>query len=124
MERIHIDEWPPYSPEDQAKKENVLIVAKLMVNAALTAPFTGGVPGHEAEIAHGQKELEAIAREMERLAHEDVPKRIKKPFLMAGGPTLSMAFSGGGNPMLKTKQRWWEEPTYMKVEGNRLFLTQ
>jgi uncharacterized ferredoxin-like protein len=81
MARIHIDEWPPYSPEDQAKKENVLIVAKLMVNAALTAPFTGGVPGHEAEIAHGQKELEAIAREMERLAHEDVPERLKKPFL-------------------------------------------
>lgn len=81
MTRIHIDEWPLYSPADQAKKDNVLIAAKLMVNAALTAPFTGGVPGHEAEIAHGQKELELIAREMERLAHEEVPERLKKPFL-------------------------------------------
>ena len=57
------------------------MVAKLMVNAALTAPLTGGVPGHEAEIAYGQKELEMIAREMERLAHKEVPKRLKKPFL-------------------------------------------
>jgi uncharacterized ferredoxin-like protein len=81
MARIHIDEWPPYSPSDLAKKENVLMVAKLMVNAALTAPFTGGVPGHEAEIAHGKKELELIAREVERLAHEEVPEKLKKPFL-------------------------------------------
>jgi len=81
MARIHIDEFPPYSPPDQAKKENVLVVAKLMVNAALTAPLTGGVPGHEAEIVYGRKELELVAREMERLAHEEVPKRLKKPFL-------------------------------------------
>ncbi|PIP38600.1 MAG: hypothetical protein COX19_11770 [Desulfobacterales bacterium CG23_combo_of_CG06-09_8_20_14_all_51_8] len=81
MTRIHIDEWPPYSPADQAKKDNVLIAAKLMVNAALTAPSTGGVPGQEAEIAYGQKELELIAREMERLAHEQVIERLKKPFL-------------------------------------------
>ncbi len=81
MSRIYINEWPFYSPPDQAKKENVLMVAKLMVNAALSAPFTGGVSGVEAEIAYGQKELEKIAREMERLAHEEVPKKLKKPFL-------------------------------------------
>jgi uncharacterized ferredoxin-like protein len=81
MARIQIDEFPPYSPPDQAKKESVLMVAKLMVNAALTAPLTGGVPGHEAEIAYGQKELELVAREMERLAHKEVPKKLKKPFL-------------------------------------------
>ncbi len=81
MTRIHIDEWPPYSPSDQEKKDNVLMVAKMMVNGALTAPFTGGVPGHEAEIAHGKKELEAIAKEMERLAYKEVPKRLTKPFL-------------------------------------------
>jgi len=81
MARIHIDEFPPYSPPDQAKKENVLVVAKLMVNAALTAPLTGGVPGHEAEIVYGQKDIELVAREMERMAHKEVPKRLKKPFL-------------------------------------------
>ncbi len=81
MARIHFNEWPLYSPSDQNKKENVLMVARLMVNAALTAPFTGGVHGCEAEIAYGEKELEKIAREMERLAHEEVPKKLKKPFL-------------------------------------------
>jgi uncharacterized ferredoxin-like protein len=81
MARIHVSEWPPYSPSDQAKKDNVLIAAKLMVNAALTAPCTGGVNGFEAELAYGKDELELIAREMERLAHKEVPERLKKPFL-------------------------------------------
>lgn len=81
MPREYVNEWPPYAPPDQIKKENVLTAVRLMVNAALTAPFTGGVPGHEAEIAHGQVELEDIAREMERLAHAIVPKKLKKPFL-------------------------------------------
>jgi len=81
MSRIHVNEWPLYSPSDQNKKENVLLVARLMVNAAMTAPFTGGVQDCEAEIAHGQMELEKIAREMERLAHQEAPKKLKKPFL-------------------------------------------
>ncbi len=81
MSRIQFNDWPPYAPADLAKKENVLIVARLMVNAALTAPITGGVPGLEAEIAYGEKEMELIAREMERLAHHDVPKKLKRPFL-------------------------------------------
>ena len=81
MSRIHVNEWPLYSPSDQNKKENVLLVARLMVNAAMTAPFTGGVQDCEAEIAHGQMELEKIAREMERLAHQEAPKKLNKPFL-------------------------------------------
>ena len=39
MSRIHIEEWPPYTPSEQAKKDNVLLAAKLMTNAALTAAF-------------------------------------------------------------------------------------
>lgn len=81
MTHEYINEWPLYSPPDQAKKDNVLIAARLMVNAALTAPFTGGVHSHEADIVYGQTDLERIAREMERLAHEAVPKKLKKPFL-------------------------------------------
>jgi uncharacterized ferredoxin-like protein len=81
MTRIAINEWPPNSPPDLAKKENVLIVARLMANAALTAPVSGGVPSWEAEIAHGETEIELIAREMERLAHHGVPKKLKKTFL-------------------------------------------
>ena len=64
MTRIPINEWPPNAPPDLAKKENVLVVARLMANAALTAPVSGGVPSWEAEIAHGEKEIELIAREM------------------------------------------------------------
>lgn len=81
MSRTYINEWPLYAPPDQAKKENVLLAARLMVNAAITAPFTGGVPSLEAEIAQGQDELEALAREMERQAHVEAPKKMKKPFL-------------------------------------------
>src|SRR5512137_1479251 len=81
MARIHLEEWPQYTPSEQAKKDNVLLAAKLMSNAALTAPFTGVISGIEAEIAYGQKELEYIAREMERLANHEVPERLKKPFL-------------------------------------------
>lgn len=81
MPREYINEWPPYTPPDQAKKDNVLSAARLMVNAALTAPFTGGVPSHEAEIVHGREDLDNIAREMESLAHETVPRKLKKPFL-------------------------------------------
>lgn len=81
MTRTYINEWPLYAPPDQAKKDNVLLAAKLMANAAITAPFTGGVPSLEAEIAHGWEEMGNIAREMERLAHAEVPKKLKKPFL-------------------------------------------
>lgn len=35
---------------------------------------------------------------------------------MAGAPNLFFAFSGGGNPILKSKPRWWEDPTFMKIE--------
>ncbi len=35
---------------------------------------------------------------------------------VAGGPSLWMAFAGGGNPVIKTKPKWWEDPTFMKVE--------
>jgi uncharacterized ferredoxin-like protein len=43
---------------------------------------------------------------------------------MAGGPTLSMAFSGGGNPILKTKPRWWEDPAFMKIEQDETFVAR
>jgi uncharacterized ferredoxin-like protein len=41
---------------------------------------------------------------------------------MAGAPNLFMAFSGGGRPIMKTKPRWWEEPTLMKVEKDGAFM--
>ncbi len=41
---------------------------------------------------------------------------------LAGAPNLFMAFSGGGKPILKTKSRWWEDPTFMKVETDEDFM--
>jgi len=41
---------------------------------------------------------------------------------VAGAPNLFFAFSGGGRPILKTKPRWWEEPTFMKVEQDEAFM--
>ena len=43
--------------------------------------------------------------------------------VLAGAPNLAMAFAGGGNPIMKTKQRWWEAPDFMKVEQDEEFLT-
>jgi uncharacterized ferredoxin-like protein len=41
---------------------------------------------------------------------------------MAGAPNLNMAFSGGGRPILKTKPRWWENPTFMKMETDEPYM--
>jgi uncharacterized ferredoxin-like protein len=41
---------------------------------------------------------------------------------LSGAPNLFFAFSGGGKPILKTKPRWWEEPTFMKVEKDEVFM--
>jgi uncharacterized ferredoxin-like protein len=41
---------------------------------------------------------------------------------MAGAPNLFMAFSGGGRTIIKTKQRWWEDPTFMKVEKDEAYV--
>jgi hypothetical protein len=41
---------------------------------------------------------------------------------MAGAPNLFFAFSGGGNPILKSKPRWWEAPTFMKIEQDEALM--
>jgi uncharacterized ferredoxin-like protein len=70
MPRITFRDWPPYSPTDQARRENVVLAARLMMNAALTAPSVGGIAMTEGEIVYGEEEQEQIARKMEELAHE------------------------------------------------------
>jgi uncharacterized ferredoxin-like protein len=81
MPRIYIDENLQYSPQDMNRRENTLGAARLMVNAALTAPMGGGVPQVEAEIVYGQEEQEALAREMEKLAYEKGKKFLERIFL-------------------------------------------
>jgi uncharacterized ferredoxin-like protein len=65
----YISEWTPWSPQDIRRKNGVLTTARLMVDAAMTAPCAGGVPSLEAHIVYGQEELEAIARKIEEIAH-------------------------------------------------------
>jgi len=39
--------------------------------------------------------------------------------ITATSPNLQMTFTGVGTPMIKTKQRWWESPTFLKVEEDK-----
>jgi uncharacterized ferredoxin-like protein len=39
-----------------------------------------------------------------------------RQIVIRGGPNLAMGFTGGGPPIMKTKQRWWENPQFMKIE--------
>jgi len=68
MSDIYINDWPPFSPQDQNRRRNVLEAARLMVNAAMTAPNAGGVPQVEAHILQGYREQTALARKMEEMA--------------------------------------------------------
>lgn len=70
MPRITIRDWPPYSPTDQARRDNAVLAARLMMNAAFTAPSVGGIAMTEGEIVYGEEEQEQIARKIEELAHE------------------------------------------------------
>ena len=77
MPRITFRDWPPYSPTDQQRRENVVVAARLMMNGALTAPSVGGIPMTEGEIVYGEEEQEEIARKMEELAYEtEAPRQV------------------------------------------------
>jgi uncharacterized ferredoxin-like protein len=80
MPSIYYDEWPRYSPADQARRENTLLAAKLMLNAAFTAPMMGGIPQIEGALIWGDEEQEKIARKMEELARANKGKRWREMF--------------------------------------------
>jgi uncharacterized ferredoxin-like protein len=75
----YVSEWTPWSPQDIRRKKGVLRAARLMLDSALTAPVAGGVPSIEAHIVYGQEELEAIARKIEELAHQN--ENLKETYL-------------------------------------------
>lgn len=75
----HVSEWTPWSPQDIRRKKGTLEAARMMLNAAITAPIAGGVPSTEGHLVYGQEELERVAREVEELAHTN--KGWKEAFL-------------------------------------------
>jgi uncharacterized ferredoxin-like protein len=77
---LYAQEWPPQSPADLNRRECTLMAAKMMLNAALTAPFGGGVPQIEACIVHDIRELEKVARKMEEVAYEQKRERLERMF--------------------------------------------
>lgn len=64
MPKILMTDWPPYTKADEARREGSIAAARLMANAAQTAPKAGGVDQIECELVYGQEELEAIARKI------------------------------------------------------------
>ncbi len=80
MPDIPIKDWPSYTPEDINRRDGAIQAAKLMMNAALTAPVTGGIAQTEGHLICGQREQEQIARKMEELAHQQ--PQLKQNFLL------------------------------------------
>ena len=76
MPRMYVKEYPWYSPWDTARRVNGILAARLMLNAALTAPTTGGEDHTEGEIVWGDDEQEKLARKMEELSYSLKNKRI------------------------------------------------
>lgn len=74
-----VGDWTPWSAQDVRRKKGVLEAARLMLNSAFTAPFAGGVPQIEGHLVYGQEELEALARKVEEIAHNN--PAWKEPFL-------------------------------------------
>lgn len=81
----YINEWPKGSAPDLRRREATLTAAKLVLNAALTAPVAGGVPQTEAQMVYGIEEMEKVARKMEELACENkaLERRFKYEAVMA-----------------------------------------
>jgi len=67
----YLNEWTFWSSQDIRRKKGVLEAARLMANSAFTAPFAGGVPQTECHLVYGQEEVEAVARKVEEVAHEN-----------------------------------------------------
>lgn len=74
------DKWR-YSPAYENRREGVVEVAKLMANAAITAPKAGGMGGVECQIIYGEDDQNRIANKMEELAHWKKDQLWMKRFL-------------------------------------------
>ncbi len=80
MPKLHNNEFPWYAPSDQNRRNNSIEAAKLMINAAFTAPVTGGVDHNECELVWGENEQDDIARKMEELSHSLKNEKVRDLF--------------------------------------------
>ncbi len=80
MPVIKMNDWPPHSKIDINRRKCSVEAAKLMANAAMTAPNAGGVTQVEATLLYGMEEQEELARKMEELAWEVDGKAISRWF--------------------------------------------
>jgi len=80
MPRIHSKEFPWFSPPDMNRRKHAVEAAKLMLNAAHTAPCTGGVDHMEAELVWGEQEQDEIAEKMEELSYLPECKRVDEVY--------------------------------------------
>ncbi len=80
MPRIHSKEFPWLSPSDENRRKHAVEAAKLMLNAAHTAPVTGGVDHMEGELVWGEQEQEEIAEKMEELSYLPECKRMDEAY--------------------------------------------
>ena len=69
MPEIYMNDWPPFSPDDQNRRDATIVAVKLMANAAQTAPNAGGVSQIESSIVYGYREQDQIARKMEEIGN-------------------------------------------------------
>jgi uncharacterized ferredoxin-like protein len=76
MPKIYVNEWPPGSPEQEAKADNVRLAAKLMINAALSAPNPAGASQIEAHLTYGREEMNELAKKMEELANANPQNKL------------------------------------------------
>ena len=68
MPKLYFNDWPPHAPHDLDRRENTVVAARLMLNAAQTAPNAGGVSQIEAHLVYGYTEQDELARKMEEMA--------------------------------------------------------
>lgn len=78
MPKFHSNEFPWYAPSDQNRRDNAIQAAKLMMNAAFTAPTTGGVDHNECELLWGENEQADLADKMDELSYSLDNDRVKE----------------------------------------------
>lgn len=80
MPSVYSKEFPWQAPADENRRKHVLKAAQLMMNAAHTAPITGGVDHLEMELIWGQEEMEDIADKMDELSYLNEHARVDEMF--------------------------------------------